>query len=135
MATRAQARQAVVGLLYAYDLGNEEIGNYSEELLEDNKIRNKQREFALKLFNGVMQNLNPIDEQISKHLKGWEFEKLGKVERAILRLCAYEILYDELDNAIIINEGVELSKRLGSEQTPKFVNGVLDAISKDAKES
>lgn len=134
MATRAQARQAVVGLLYAYDLGNEEIGNYSEELLEDNKIRNKQREFALSLFNGVMKNLQPIDEEIVKHLKGWEFEKLGKVERAILRLCAYEIMYDELDNAIIINEGVELSKRLGSEQTPKFVNGVLDAISKDAKE-
>lgn len=133
MATRAQARQAVVGLLYAYDLGNEEIGSYSDELLEDNKIRNKQREFALRLFNGVMQNLTSIDEEIVKHLKGWEFDKLGKVERAILRLCAYEIIYDELDNAIIINEGVELSKKLASEQSPKFVNGVLDAIAQQTK--
>ncbi|MGM0622986.1 MAG: transcription antitermination factor NusB [Campylobacterota bacterium] len=133
MATRAQARQAVVGLLYAYDLGNEEIGNYSEELLEDNKIRNKQREFALKLFNGVLEHLDPIDRAIESHLKGWEFDKLGKVERAILRLCVYEIMFDAIDNAIVINEGVELSKKLGSDQTPKFVNGVLDAISKDAK--
>jgi len=133
MATRQQARQAVVGLLYAYDLGNEEIANYSDELLEDNKIRNKQREFALKLFHGVMQNLSSIDKAIIKQLKGWEFDKLGKVERAILRLCAYEIIYEELDDAIVINEGVELSKILGSEQTPKFVNGVLDALSKEAK--
>jgi len=133
MATRQQARQAVVGLLYAYDLGNEEIANYIDELLEDNKIRNKQREFALKLFHGVMQNLSSIDKAIIKQLRGWEFDKLGKVERAILRLCAYEIIYEELDDAIVINEGVELSKILGSEQTPKFVNGVLDALSKEVK--
>lgn len=133
MATRAQARQAVVGLLYAHDLGNEEIENFSEELLEDNKIRNKQREFALKLFNGVLNQLEPIDKQIASHLKGWEFDKLGKVERAILRLSVYEILFDTIDDAIAINEGVELSKKLASEQTPKFVNGVLDAISKDKK--
>jgi len=119
--------------LYAYDLGNEDIANYSDELLEDNKIRNKQREFALKLFDGVMQNLSSIDEAIMKQLRGWEFDKLGKVERAILRLCAYEIIYDELDDAVIINEGVELSKILGSDQTPKFVNGVLDALSKEVK--
>lgn len=135
MATRQQARQAVVGLLYAYDLGNEDIVKYSDELLEDNKIRNKQREFALKLFNGVMQNLENIDKQIVMQLKGWEFDKLGKVERAILRLCAFEIIYDELDDAVIINEGVELSKIFGSDQTPKFVNGVLDALSKEAKSS
>jgi N utilization substance protein B len=134
MATRAQARQAVVGLLYAYDLGNEDIANYSDELLEDNKIRNKQREFALRLFNGVMQNLAPIDVEIEKHLKGWEFSKLGKVERAILRLCVYEICFTDLDSAIVINEAVELSKKLASEQSPKFVNGVLDAVAKDAKD-
>ena len=133
MATRAQAREAVVGLLYAYDLGNTGIAKYSDEILEDNKIRNKQKEFALKLFNGVMEHLEAIDTRIEKHLKGWEFDKLGKVERAILRLECYEIDYDDLDDAVVINEGVELSKKLASEQTPKFVNGVLDAIAKDKK--
>ena len=65
MATRHQARTAVVGLLYAYDLGNENIANHSDIILEDKKIRNKQKEFAMSLFNGTMKNLEKIDEELN----------------------------------------------------------------------
>lgn len=133
MATRQHVRQAVVGLLYAYDLGNTGIANYCDEILEDNKIRNKQRDFALRLFQGVMEHMEAIDKTVAEHLEGWEFDKLGRVERAILRLETYELLYEDLDIAVVINEGVELSKKLGSEHTPKFINGVLDGIGKDIK--
>ena len=131
MATRHQARMAVVSLLYAYDLGNQSIADFSDEILEEKKIRNKQRDFALDLFKGVTEKLTQIDEAIIKHLKDWDFDRLGSIERATLRLGAYEIMYGELDSAVIINEAIEVTKAFGSEQSPKFINGVLDAISKD----
>jgi N utilization substance protein B len=122
---------AVVSLLYAYDLGNGNITEHSDEILEEKKIRNKQREFAMDLFQGVMDNIETVDAAIVKQLKDWDFSRLGSIERATLRLAGYEILYGELDTAVVINEAIEITKAFGSEQSPKFINGVLDAISKD----
>jgi len=134
MATRHQARTAVVGLLYAYDLGNENIASFSDEILEEGKIRNKQREFSNALFHGTIENLEMIDTEVEKHLKGWDYDAIGKVEKAIMRLGAYEILVVKTDKAIIINEAVELAKALADEKSPQFINGVLDAIGKDDSE-
>ena len=133
MATRQQARMAVVSLLYAYDLGNGNTSQHADEILEEKKIRNKQKDFALTLYEGVMQNLEACDKAIVEHLKEWDFERLGSIERATLRLASYEILFSELDSAVVINEAVEITKSFGTEQSPKFINGVLDAISKDKK--
>lgn len=128
MATRHQARTAVVGLLYAYDLGNENIVKFSDEILEEGKIRNKQREFSHTLFDGTVENLEMLDKEIDAHMTEWDYDGIGKVEKAILRLGAYEILVAQTDKAIIINEAVELAKKLADEKSPKFINGVLDAL-------
>ena len=128
MATRTQARESAVGLLYAYDLGNSEISKFSDIVLEDKKIRNKQKEFALGLFEGTMQNLESIDNILSNNLKQRDINEVGKVEKAILRLSIYEISFNKLDKAIVINEAIELSKRLASDNAPKFINGLLDSI-------
>ncbi len=130
MATRHQARTAVVGLLYAYDLGNENIAHFSDTILEEGKIRNKQREFSHRLFDGTIEHLAVLDEEIEKHLKEWDYNGIGKVEKAIMRLGAYEILIEKTDKAIIINEAVELAKELADDKAPQFINGVLDAIGK-----
>ncbi|MCF6310464.1 MAG: transcription antitermination factor NusB [Sulfurimonas sp.] len=134
MATRHHARMAVVSLLYAYDLGNGNIAQHTDEILEEKKIRNKQKDFALALLDGVMANLEACDKAIIEHLKDWDFERLGSIERATLRLATFEILFGELDSAVVINEAVEITKAFGTEQSPKFINGVLDAISKDKPE-
>ena len=128
MATRHQARTAVVGLLYAFDLGNENIANFSDEILEEGKIRNKQREFSNSLFTGTVENLEMLDKEIEAHLTDWDYDGIGKVEKAIMRLGAYEILVAKTDKAIIINEAVELAKKLADEKSPQFINGVLDAL-------
>jgi N utilization substance protein B len=128
MATRHQARTAVVGLLYAFDLGNENIAKFSDEILEEDKIRNKQKEFSNALFTGTVENLEMLDREIEEHLTEWDFNDIGKVEKAIMRLGAYEILVAKTDKAIIINEAVELAKKLADEKSPKFINGVLDAL-------
>jgi len=131
MATRHQARTAVVGLLYAYDLGNENISKYSDEILEEDKIRNKQREFSKALFKGTIDNLLTIDSEIQKHLKGWDYKSIGKVEKSIMRLAAYEIMIEGTDKRIIINEAIELAKALADDRSPRFINAVLDAIGKE----
>jgi N utilization substance protein B len=130
MATRTQARESVIGLLYAYDLGNENIAKFADLILEDKKIRNKQKEFALKLFNGTITNLSTIDKQIEEHLKKRDIQDVGCVEKAILRLSIYEILFSTLDKPVAINEAIELAKKLASDNAPKFINGVLDSIKK-----
>jgi N utilization substance protein B len=131
MATRHQARAAVVGLLYAYDLGNETIGDFFEDILEEKKIRNKQREFSSGLFKGTIENLDTVDKQIKEHLKSWNFDDLGKIEKAILRLATYEIVVDKNDKAVVINEAIELAKELADDKSHQFINGVLDSIGKE----
>ncbi len=126
MATRTQARESVVGLLYAYDLGNDSIAKHADIILEDKKIRNKQREFALNLFNGTINNLEDIDEELASHLTKRGIDDVGSVEKSILRLSIYEIMFTPLDKAIVINEAIELAKRLASDNAPKFINGLLD---------
>ncbi|MFW5619091.1 MAG: transcription antitermination factor NusB [Campylobacter hyointestinalis] len=129
MATRHQVRQSVVSLLYANEMGSE-MDEFAEEFLEEKKIRNDQKNFTLELYNGVLQNLDLIDEALNIDLGKWKLGEIGSVERAILRLGAYEIKFTNTDDAIIINEAVMLGNELGSDSSTRFINGVLDAISK-----
>ena len=130
MATRHQSRESVITLLYAKDVGNENIDKFVDEILEDKKIRNQQKEFARSLFNGVIENIETIDTELDNHLKEYKITSIGHIERAILRLGTYEILKTDLDDAVIINESIELCKSLASDTAPKFINGVLDAVRK-----
>lgn len=131
MATRHQVRESIVGLLYASDIGNDGIDKFADELFEEKKIRNKQLEFAKDLYSGIKVNLESVDEVINSYLKEWNLSEIGNIERAILRLGTYELLHSELDDAVVINEAIELAKKLCNETSPKFINGVLDAIMKN----
>ncbi|MEO1958552.1 MAG: transcription antitermination factor NusB [Nautiliaceae bacterium] len=131
MATRTQARTAVVQMLYALDLGNN-MKDQAEEYLEERKIKGQKKEFALSLFNGVLENLEAIDKEIKNHLsKDWEFDRLDNVDKAILRLGVYEILFTDLPYQVAINEAVEIAKLLSNSTSTRFINGVLDRIAKD----
>lgn len=127
MATRHQVRQAVISLLYAKEMGSE-MKEFTDEFLKEKKIRNDQKKFTQSLFLGINEHLNEIDEKLDELLKERDISQIGIIERAILRLGAYEILFTDTDSAVIINEGIELAKEMGSDSAPKFVNAVLDAI-------
>ena len=130
MATRHQVRQAVVSLLYAREMGScsEE---FVEEFLEEKKIRNDQRSLALSLFHGILEHADGLDALLNARLKEWNINEIGSIERAVLRLGAYEMKFTPTDKAVIINEGIELGKELGGDSAPKFINGVLDALKAD----
>ncbi|MCI5540072.1 transcription antitermination factor NusB [Campylobacter lanienae] len=130
MATRHQVRQCVVSLLYAKEMGSQ-MEQFSDEFLEEKKIRNDQKNFTISLYNGVLDNLDNIDNLLNSYLGKWKLDQIGIVERQILRLGAYEMKYSDIDLAIAINEAVILANELASESSIKLINGVLDAIAKD----
>lgn len=131
MATRSQARGVVMQLLYAYGSGNENIENFIEEVLQEQKIKNTQKQFAMNLFFGVIHHLKAIDLRITHQLKEWNFSRIGEMEKAILRLGVYEIVYTSTDKAIVINEALEITKGFCNDNSTKFVNGVLDGVCKN----
>lgn len=133
MATRTQARNAVLGILYAYDIGNHTAIEEATQILEEKKIRHKQQDFALGLIKGVLTNLQDLDTLINTHLKEWDISRLGRIECSILRLGAYELCYTQTDAPIVINEAIELGKIYGDENAPRLINGVLDSIQKITK--
>ena len=86
-------------------------------------------EFFELLIRGVAQNQADLDKEISKHLQNWTLERVGRIERAILRLGCYELLHrQEIPARVSLNEMVELSKSFCDVKSKDFVNGVLDAI-------
>jgi len=135
LATRHQVRNSVVSLLYAHDFNSGSIMGFKDEVFEDKKIRNKQKEFANSLLRGVLDKLNEIDGILENKLSGnWEFDKIGKIEKAVLRLGVYEIHFEGVEKAIVINEALETIKDFGNDSASKLINGVLDSIEKAVKE-
>ncbi|HEC2790690.1 TPA: transcription antitermination factor NusB [Campylobacter jejuni] len=132
MATRHQVRQSVISLLYAFEL-NSQNDVFVDEILDEKKIRNEQKKFTLNLYHGILDNLSNIDETLNSFLNDNQITALGHVERAILRLGAYELLFSDTPSAIVINEAIELAKELANDNSPKFINGVLDALIKAKK--
>lgn len=131
MATRAKAREVIIGMLYAYNEGNTDIGKFAEELFEEHHIRNRQREFALFLFEGTIKHLAQIDDIIKSLLKEWHFKRIGEIEKAILELGIFELRYSDTDRAVVIDEAVRLAKHFCDDKAPRFINGVLDAFESD----
>ncbi|AQW82133.1 transcription antitermination factor NusB [Campylobacter pinnipediorum] len=127
MATRHQARQAVVSLLYAYEMGTDSE-EFLEEFLEDKKIRNERKTQVVETFNQIRQKQDEIDSVFKQHLKDEDISKVGLVERSIIRLGIFEIKFADTDKAVVINEAIELAKELASDTSPRFINAILDKV-------
>ena len=93
---------------------------------EERKIINT--EFLKELVEGVLNNINDIDNNISKYLENWTIDRLGLTDQAIIRISVYELLYTNTPNLVCINEAIELSKKYSDEKVSKMINGVLDKI-------
>ncbi len=125
--TRTEAREKIMIILYQIDFYMKEKMPFDiKEVIKENlEIDNK---YVDDIVNGVYENMDAIDEKISKYLDGWDLDRLGKTDRAILRLGAYEILYYDTPKIVAINEAVELSKKYSDDKVVKLVNAVLDKI-------
>ena len=134
MATITHAREAVIQTLYAQEMGNDKAIEQFEEILKDKKVKGAKAEFAKKLLIGILQKIDEIDTIIKDHLIDWDFERLDKVDKQILRVGIYEILYTDTPYQIAIDEAVKIAKNFSEDKAKSFINGILDKIAKE-KES
>jgi len=99
--------------------------------LDKNEGKKKAKEFARELIQGVIENRDRLDEIIERYSKNWRLSRIGKIEVTILRLGIFEMMYRmDVPIKVAIDEAVELSKEFGDQRSKKFVNGILDAVSK-----
>lgn len=130
MATRKQAREAVIQILYAKELGNDKAMMQAKYFLDEQKIRNKQQEFALNLLNGVCEQEYKLEKIMNVFLKTWDIDRLGVIEKNILKLGIYELQQTNTQKAVVINEAIELTKSFNVVDAFRLVNGVLDSVAK-----
>ena len=128
---RRDGREAAVQFLYGTKI-QKELEITDEQLDEFWELRSAKpfaREFAAELVKGIAEELPLVDEAIRDSLENYSFGRLANVDRNILRLGAYEILFaDHIPAQAAINEAIEVAKRLGNEDSPAFINGILDRI-------
>ncbi|MDO3409535.1 transcription antitermination factor NusB [Saccharibacillus sp. CPCC 101409] len=106
--------------------------NEGEVKLED---ADRLAEYVLGLVNGVWTHKTAIDDLLGAYLKGWQISRLSRVDRQILRLAAYEMIFaEDVPAKVAVNEAIELSKHFGTDESGKFVNGVLGKMIQDADE-
>jgi transcription antitermination protein NusB len=127
MAARSKARKRAVDVLYEADLRGRERRELLAERVADGHP--PISEYTIRLVEGVAEHAGRIDELIDTHATGWSLERLPDVDRAILRMAVFELLWaDDVPDPVVIDEAVELAKSLSTDDSPAFVNGVLGAI-------
>lgn len=126
---RKIARAHAMKLIYEWEMGGDG-GEDTRINLLGVETGEKESEFMNRMFEGVVANQEELDQRISKHLRSWTIERLSKVDLAILRLGAYELMLDEVPVGIVINEAVELANQFSSEKAGSFINGVLGNLSR-----
>jgi transcription antitermination protein NusB len=128
MAARSKARKRAVDILYEADLrGRDRVELLRERVADTNTP--PVNDHCVRLVEGVAENSARIDELIERHARGWSLERLPDVDRAILRMAIYELLWvDDVPDAVVLDEAVSLAKALSTDDSPAYVNGVLGAV-------
>ncbi|MGH8862992.1 MAG: transcription antitermination factor NusB [Jatrophihabitantaceae bacterium] len=130
MAARSKARKRAVDVLYESDArGVEPVQTLRERrTLADPPVN----DFTVELIEGAQEHRARIDEILAAYSEGWTIERMPGVDRAVLRLGIYELLWrEDVPDAVVIDEAVELAKTLSTDESPRFVNGVLARVLRD----
>lgn len=129
--TRSQARERAVQFLYGLELTGYDWQESLESFWEAFPAKAGIQAYAETLICGVAERIALLDEQIDGALENWSPDRVGNTERNILRVALYELAYGGVPSKVAINEAIEVAKALGPDESPRFVNGVLDRL-KDA---
>lgn len=128
--SRRVAREELFKLVFESELKEESTKEVLDNYLKRDEVLTNENELAFikKYMNGIAENNDRILETINNNITGWSFERIGNVEKALLRCSVYELLCETTPHEIVVNEVIELAKLYGDEKTSEFVNGVLAKI-------
>ncbi len=137
MGSRRKARECALQMLFAADVAemtaDEMVRSYWTEL-GDSDLDETAREFSTHLAQGTLSILEPLDERIRSRAAHWRISRMAVVDRNILRLAVYELLYEPSPRTVAINEALEIARRFSTYEATKYINGILDAIKRDLDE-
>lgn len=129
--TRKEAREWIVKFIFQITINETFEKEEVESFINHFEIDEKHRDFIEGSIFSIIDNLDEIDEKIIANLIGWDFNRLYCIDKSILRVATNEILYDDnMPPRVSINEAVEIAKKYSSEDSYRFINGVLGSISK-----
>lgn len=132
MSARSKARKQTLDLLYECDIRGTNLMETlaARDIVEEGPEARPIREYTRELVNGIAHNSRKIDELITTYAQGWDMDRLPAVDRNILRLGIYEILWGkDLPTSVAIDEALTLAKELSSDESSKYIHGVLGRIS------
>ena len=128
--TRHKARIIALQALYEIDSVARQPGTVLERILSETDLSEENAVFVRELVEGAIRNREDLDNNIQKYAPAWPVEQIAVVDRNILRLAIFEILFDnKVPVKVAVSEAVELAKTFGGENSAKFVNGVLGSVS------
>jgi len=135
MGRRRKAREVALQFLYQLDLhGEDDPAPHAEEFWARHPVDDESRAFAEALVRGATQNRAKADELIRQYVEHWDLDRMAVVDRNILRLAIYELLWAEnVPAKVAINEAIEIAKKFGTRESSRFINGVLDRIHKELR--
>jgi N utilization substance protein B len=133
MGLRRDGREAAIQFLYQIDVHRpENMDEARTAFWKQNEEPQNVRDFADDLLRGVLEKLPEVDARIRNLADNWDFERLAVVDRNILRLAVYEMLFrPEIPPVVSINEAIEIAKKFSTAESGKFVNGLLDRVKKE----
>jgi N utilization substance protein B len=134
MPARRKARKRALDALYEADLRDAPITDVLAQVVARlDQPRPEHLKYTIVLVEGVAAHLDRIDELIASYAEGWTLERMPVVDRNLARIAVYELLYvDEIDDPVAISEAVELAKQLSTDDSPRFLNGLLARIAEYA---
>lgn len=129
---RRMAREGVLEALFSHQFSDVERKTTINRVLNNVPERKENLGFITTLFNNVLDNSKWADKIIEEHLQNWEFDRVAKVDKVLLKMGICEIYFlEEIPPKVTISEMVEISKVYSTDESPNFINGILDAVYKD----
>ena len=134
MGRRRKAREETLRILYRLEFDSKSLVETVDQYWENKKAHRATREYSTWLVNGIISHQKKIDTFIQQASEHWRISRMALIDRNIIRIAAFELLYEEkIAPAIIINEAIEIAKMYSGDEAATFVNGILDAIRKNLK--
>ena len=145
MGNRRKAREASLQLLYEWDLSHKDpeqvIREFEahpdrifEQFGESPQALEEIKHFTVQISQGVIHNVREIDQLIETHATHWKITRMSVVDRNILRMAVFELMYcADIPASVTMNEAIEIAKRYGTDESGAFVNGILDHVAKELK--
>jgi len=129
MGVRRRARELAIQVLFSLDFEAHTPEQAFELICKNLPIDKKAKDFSKELVLGVWKSRERIDNVINSVSKNWRIERMSRVDKSILRLATYELLFrDDIPPKVSINEAIELAKKYGNDNSYSFINGILDSI-------